>query len=157
MIPALGPVDVDDIRTELSLTGTVDVNYMFYLMGESTNPDKISEARGYDYDWLGWLQAIDVFSNPDPPQQYTFNTITYRVRNYSVEHSYSGTLYWEIKDQNGSLMDSGSSSFLAISPSSYLDINIGDILISDETELNCYAKIVSADTMHFITTLYVAI
>lgn len=101
MITRTGPVNFSDINTELGYSSTQSGNISNRLstMGETTNPDSFSECRGYDDDWPGWLECVSC-------TKLSTDNYRFSIDNRSTEHSYSGTLYYQIRDGTSTVCDS---------------------------------------------------
>jgi hypothetical protein len=107
-------VRMSDVRTELGLSGQISVAGALSTMGESGNPDQMSEMRGYDNDWKnagqGWLDCTSV----DGVWNGLGWDLTINVRNRSTVRSYGSgiTIYWRlyvgaVQDRNGNVSFGG--------------------------------------------------
>lgn len=117
MITTGGPVLFSAINTELGYSSTASGTITARLaeMGETTDPDSFSEARGYDHDpHHSWWQCTGAFQSSCGTGNATYQIY---VKNNSTDHTYSGTLYWGVNDSSvspGSWKDSGSGSLTKI-------------------------------------------
>lgn len=117
MVPLTGEISMDDVRTEMGDTDSISISNALDIMGESSNPDEMNEMRGYDHDWLGYLQGVSA------TYDYDTGDVDMTVQNKSISHSYSGTLYWELYVDSASA-GSGSVGTGSVSAS-------GSVIVSD--------------------------